>query len=433
MIGISADFDPLHLGHVRLIDKAKEIARKSGKEVVIYLNKGYSANHAPFFSNFEVRSQMALDAGADRVIPIEGLHHRLTMSYTVPIRIAMMIEDGVTDYVDAAEVTGSMIKKYSSNFIKKQIFTGIPRSLPNRNVIRWYAVNEFLGSVLGNKMRFHFIPEYKIGSEKISGRLIRQAIMKNNLKIPDKVKEQLPPYTIRILESEIRKGNIPGERDLNIIQERLNRLSRSKLLELAYLNAEAVKQIVKNRFYRKEAQIWATFRKAGYGPVLTRLALCCVEELVSRDEVFGLIKKYESQGIIPTEQTLDKVMSRAWYVASQSDKGLSSAQADKRFKKYKLNINPKYSIEGGLYLRTFELPLIDKSLGEDIETRLYTDQEDLLSIEIRLPEKKIKSPLRLQARDATYLRLLIDSHFIPLKATIVKREKGYRVKISIGS
>ncbi len=86
------------------------MADEKGDEVVIYLNKGYSANHAPFFASFEARSQMALEAGADRIVPIEGLHHRLTMAYTVPIRIAMMIQDGVTDYVDAAEVNPAKIK-----------------------------------------------------------------------------------------------------------------------------------------------------------------------------------------------------------------------------------------------------------------------------------------------------------------------------------
>lgn len=53
---------------------------------------------------------MALEAGADRIVPIEGLHHRLTMAYTVPIRIALMIQDGVTDYVDATEVDPARIK-----------------------------------------------------------------------------------------------------------------------------------------------------------------------------------------------------------------------------------------------------------------------------------------------------------------------------------
>ncbi len=84
LIGISADFDPVHLGHVDLIQKAREVADEKNTGVVIYLNKGYSANHAPFFTNFEARSRMALEAGADRIVPIENLHHRLTMAYTVP-------------------------------------------------------------------------------------------------------------------------------------------------------------------------------------------------------------------------------------------------------------------------------------------------------------------------------------------------------------
>ena len=144
MIGISADFDPVHKGHVKLIEKGRDIADKTGDEVVIYLNKGYSANHAPFFANYEARREMALKAGADKVVPIEGLHHRLTLAYTVPIRIAMMIEDGVVDYVDAANVSTKKIQRYASSFAKRGIFSGIPRSLPNRNVIRWFAVNDFL-------------------------------------------------------------------------------------------------------------------------------------------------------------------------------------------------------------------------------------------------------------------------------------------------
>ena len=53
MIAISADFDPVHKGHEELIRKAREIADGKGIEVAIYMNKGYSANHAPFFTPFE--------------------------------------------------------------------------------------------------------------------------------------------------------------------------------------------------------------------------------------------------------------------------------------------------------------------------------------------------------------------------------------------
>ena len=48
MIGIIADFDPVHKGHEELIKQAKKIAEEKDTELALYLNKGYSANHALF-------------------------------------------------------------------------------------------------------------------------------------------------------------------------------------------------------------------------------------------------------------------------------------------------------------------------------------------------------------------------------------------------
>ncbi|UTB33493.1 MAG: nucleotidyltransferase family protein [Methanobacterium sp. ERen5] len=299
MIGISADFDPVHLGHVKLIDKARELADKKNEDVVIYLNKGFSANHAPFFVSYDARRRMALEAGADEVIPIEGLHHRLTLAYTVPIRIAMMIEDGVVDYVDAADVSTSKIKKYASGFASKGIFSGIPRTLPNRNVIRWFAVNEFLKKKYGKNLKFHIIPEHKIKGDKISGRMIRREILENNMKIPEAIQKLLPDSTVRILEKEIKKGTIPGKRNIRDLTKRLNTFSRANLNNIAHMNADAVNSIVAGRSYQNEDKIWASFRMAGYGPVLTRLAASAVEMNVTREEVYDLIKTYEDKGIIP--------------------------------------------------------------------------------------------------------------------------------------
>lgn len=67
LICISADFDPVHKGHEKLISEARKIADKESKKVVVYLNKGFSANHAPFFTSFEARSEMALALGADEI------------------------------------------------------------------------------------------------------------------------------------------------------------------------------------------------------------------------------------------------------------------------------------------------------------------------------------------------------------------------------
>ena len=45
LIGISADFDPVHKGHEKLIKEARKLADRENKKVVVYLNKGFSANH----------------------------------------------------------------------------------------------------------------------------------------------------------------------------------------------------------------------------------------------------------------------------------------------------------------------------------------------------------------------------------------------------
>ncbi len=428
MIGISADFDPVHKGHAKLIEKGRDIAEKTGDEVVIYLNKGYSANHAPFFASYEARREMALKAGADRVVPIEGLHHRLTLAYTVPIRIAMMIEDGVVDYVDAANVSTPKIRKYAASFAKKGIFSGIPRSLPNRNVIRWFAVNDFLYKKYKRKMKFHIIPELQMDG-KISGREIRAKIIENNFKIPEDVKEVLPDSTVKILQKEIKKGNIPaGKRDIETITKRLNKYSRAKLLNIANINAEAAEAIIKGRQYRNEDQAWASLRMAGYGPVLTRLAISSIEQDVTRAEVFNLIKHYEAEGIIPPDQTVESVIERAWFVSSNVDKGLKSSDAHEMFRKGKRCTKPQYTIDAGLHLRSFEV----EDLKEGIEASLFVDKREKLACQIRTENRKIKSPMKLPAKSATYLRLLIDSHFIPLSAKLVHKEEGWRVRISVG-
>ena len=427
MIGISADFDPVHKGHVELIEKGIDISAETGDKVAVYLNKGYSANHAPFFASYEARREMALKAGADIVVPIEGLHHRLTLAYSVPIRIARMIEDGVVDYVDAANVNPKSINKYSQKFVKQGIFVGIPRNLPNRNVIRWFAVNEFLYKKYNKKMNFHIIPELEFDG-KVSGREIRKSIIDNDMEIPEETKEFLPKSTIKILEKEIKNGNIPGKRDLAGITKRMNTLSRGNLEKIAYLSGNAINEIVKGRVYRDEESIWATFRRAEYGPVLTRLAISAIEEEVTKEEVLKLMKEYESLGIIPPEQSVTRVIERARYVAEEVSKGYFAEDANDEFKSEKIKVpDCPLKLYAGLNLTSFETKIIKDGLPGD----LYIDNNGKISVEIKTDGKKIKTKLRLPGNEVTYLRYVMDSHFIPISAQIKQMDKGFKVEISI--
>ena len=422
LIGISADFDPVHKGHEKLISEARKLADEENKKVVVYLNKGFSANHAPFFTNFEARREMALALGADEVKSFEGLHHRLVLSYSVPIRLKQMIDDGVTDYITSASISLDEIKSKAQKFIDEGNFVGMPKSYTNRNEIRWYAINEFLGS----KVKYHVVKEFD--KEKYSGRLIRQSIIDNDMVISNEVKKLLPKTTVEILEMEIAAGRVPGDRNWNEIYKRMNTYSRGNLEKIAYLNGNTINEIIKRRVYRDPESIWAVFRRSDYGPVMTRLAISAIEMEVTKKEVMDLMKSYESQGVIPDNQKVQRVIDRAWYVASEGEKGVSAREANNKFRSQNISVNPPLSLEAGLNLTKFET----KITKEGLKTDLYVDKNGKISVQFKSEGKKIKTNLRLPAVEVTYLRYIMDSHFIPVDGNIKKAKKGFKVNITIG-
>ena len=422
LIGISADFDPVHKGHEKLISEARKLADRENKKVVVYLNKGFSANHAPFFVNFDARREMALALGADEVKSFEGLHHRLVLSYSVPIRLKQMIDDGVSDYITSASIPLSEIKSKAQKFIDEGNFVGMPKSYTNRNEIRWYAINEFLGG----KLNYHVVKEFN--KDKFSGRLIRQSIIDNDMVISEDVKKLLPKTTVEILQREIDEGRVPGERNWADIYKRMNTYSRGNLEKIAYLNGNTINEIIKRRVYRDPESIWAAFRRSDYGPVMTRLAISAIEMEVTKKEVMDLMKSYEAQGVIPDNQKVQKVIDRAWYVASKGDEGISAREANEEFRSKTIDVDAPLNLEAGLNLTKFET----KITKEGITTDLYVDKNGKISVQFKSEGKKIKTNLRLPAREVTYLRYIMDSHFIPVTGNIKKAKKGFKVNVVIG-
>ena len=422
LIGISADFDPVHKGHAKLISEARKLADRENKKVIVYLNKGFSANHAPFFVDFEARREMALALGADDVKSFEGLHHRLVLSYSVPIRLKQMIDDGVTDYITSASISLDEIKSKAQKFIDEGNFVGMPKSYTNRNEIRWYAINEFLGG----KLNYHVVKEFN--KDKYSGRLIRQSIIDNEMVISKDIAQLLPKTTVEILQHEIDAGRVPGERNWSDIYKKMNTYSRGNLEKIAYLNGNTINEIIKRRVYRDPESIWAVFRRSDYGPVMTRLAISAIEMEVTKKEVMELMKSYEAQGVIPENQKVQRVIDRAWYVASELEKGVSARQANDTFRSENIHVNAPTSLEAGLNLTKFET----KITKEGIDTDLYVDKNGKISVQFKSEGKKIKTNLRLPAVEVTYLRYIMDSHFIPVSGSIKKAKKGFKVKVLIG-
>ena len=422
LIGISADFDPVHKGHEKLIKEACKIADSEGKKVVVYLNKGFSANHAPFFVNFEARREMALALGADEVKSFEGLHHRLILSYSVPIRLQQMIDDGVTDYITSASISLDEIKSKAQKFIDEGNFVGMPKHYTNRNEIRWYALNEFLGS----KLKFHVVKE--LNKSEYSGRLIRQSIIDNGMTIPSNIYKVLPKSTVEILENEISKNNINLGRNWDDIYKRMNTYSRGNLTKIAYLNGETINQIIKKRVYSNPESVWAAFRRSNYGPVMTRLAISSIEEDVTKKEVMDLMKSYEAKGVIPKMQKVSKVIERAWYVASKTHEGMSAKEANNNFRQGNIDVDDvPLELNAGLNLTRFET----KIMKEDLNADLYVDKNNKISVQLKSEGKKIKTNLRLPAKEVTYLRYIMDSHFIPVTAKSKKDKKGFKINVKI--
>lgn len=422
LICISADFDPVHKGHEKLISEARKIADNESKKLVVYLNKGFSANHAPFFTSFEARSEMALALGADEIKSFEGLHHRLVLSYSVPIRLQKMIDDGATDYITSASISLDEIAKKAQKFVKEGNFVGMPKNYTNRNEIRWYALNEFLGS----KLKFHIVKE--LNKDKYSGRLIRQSIIDNDYTITKEIKKLLPKSTVEILENEISKNNINLGRNWDDIYKRMNTYSRGNLTKIAYLNGETINQIIKKRVYSNPESVWAAFRRSNYGPVMTRLAISSIEEDVTKKEVMDLMKSYEAKGVIPKMQKVSKVIERAWYVASKTHEGMSAKEANNNFRQGNIDVDDvPLELNAGLNLTRFET----KIMKEDLNADLYVDKNNKISVQLKSEGKKIKTNLRLPAKEVTYLRYIMDSHFIPVTAKSKKDKKGFKINVKI--
>ena len=149
---------------------------------------------------------------------------------------------------------------------------------------------------------------------------------------------------------------------------------------------------------------------------------------VTKREVMDLMKSFESKGVIPEMQKVSKVIERAWYVACKTTEGMSAREANENFRKGNISdLDAPLEINAGLNLTRFEAKIMKEGLNGD----LYVDKNNKISVQLKSEGKKIKTNLRLPAREVTYLRYIMDSHFIPVTAKSRKDKKGFKINVKI--
>ena len=97
---------------------------------------------------------------------------------------------------------------------------------------------------------------------------------------------------------------------------------------------------------------------------MTRLAISAIEMEVTKKEVMDLMKSYESQGVIPDNQKVQRVIDRAWYVASSD---LDAHEANDKFRSEKIDVDAPLSLEAGLNLTKFETKITKEGLKTDFQ------------------------------------------------------------------
>jgi len=449
-VGMGVDFDPVHRGHIHLINEAK----KHGK-VYAYINEDYTAHHTPPFLSFEARREICESLGVEAV-PVKGLHYRLPLSYTVPIRIHMMANDGITDIMDAAAsfLPKEEIFKLAWKFAEKEMLMGIPREWPDRNLIRWIAANDLYGMKHKNKMGYHITPTYKIDNETVSGRYIRRVILQRD-RITAPVRHLIPPQTEKIIERELREGNIPMGRDVDTLLHVANRYSKSKLLKLANINVEAAEKISMGRPYNDEEKLFYPLRRAGYQQVLSNLAISCMEKKVTRKDLAQLISNYSKKDITPKDQRIETLVERAYFVARAS-RLIDAPVADSIFRAgiddfWDENFKEIVSLSGtdektirdlrkkmpyeqppenllaGVALKFDDF----KKIHEDTICDLTSSGSDIMA-EFRMPKVVVHGKLKLPAVEVTFLRYLLDSQLVPVSCKAEDVEGKLRIRILYG-
>ncbi len=370
---------------------------------------------------------MVLDAGAEKVVPIKDLNNKLKKSYSLIVLNSLMLSKGITDFVTSTGIPAGEVIPQAMDYVKKDAFSSIPLSIPNYNLINMYMANEFLSRSLYRKFNIHIMPETKFNNEKLSSDYIKDQIIMNDMVIPENIKKLMPDFSVDLLEEELDNIDLSYTKLLN----KINTISRGQLLNTANLTLKSTNILINDKPFRNIEEVYDVLFSNNYCSEQVQLILSSIDSGASKSDLFDQIQTCETMNMVPSNQKIDYIISKAWYIAFNLSKGLDKQDILDEFEKHDSVQIPQelpLVINANIYLFSEDLSIIT----EDSKVELYIDNKDELACKLTCPKDKMKRKLNVSRVIDLFIHQLLDTGTVPLFSKVIQTEKGSKIKINVG-
>ncbi|WP_297981358.1 nucleotidyltransferase family protein [uncultured Methanobrevibacter sp.] len=295
------EYSPLHNGHFHCMKVAKSKIQDSLFVAIVPGLFERSGRGLPYILPREVRAEIAIAVGAD--IVVEGPPMGVMGSGQYSLCLAKMFQALNTDFIPRGY---RPFEGYDEILNRISLGHGVaPKpykivDMDTREVLLNgkleednYVIVSFSKSLkrigFDFKDKFIFVPRI----EGVSGTLIRQACLENNLNY---IESMLPKESLEILKRELDSDRAPLHdlRDFDSIIKASNSLSLEELSSLNLFNEKLARQFVENRENKEFESIGEIEESIFYGfsSHYKNRVLSILETQVSQEQVSRYIDNY---------------------------------------------------------------------------------------------------------------------------------------------
>lgn len=295
------EYSPLHNGHFHCMKVAKSKVQDSLFVAIVPGLFERSGRGLPYILPREVRAEIAIAVGAD--IVVEGPPMGVMGSGQYSLCLAKMFQALNTDFIPRGyrpfegydEILnrislghGVAPKPYKIvDMDTKEILLNGKLEEDNYVIVSFSKSLKRIG--FDFKDKFIFVPRI----EGVSGTLIRQACLENNLTY---IESMLPKESLEILKRELDSDRAPLHdlRDFDSIINASNSLSFEELSSLNLFNEKLARQFVENRENKEFESIEEIEESIFYGfsSHYKNRVLSILETQVSQEQVSRYIENY---------------------------------------------------------------------------------------------------------------------------------------------